>query len=125
MPLSARTPLAAALLAVWAVAPVCGQVWHEGFETSQPSWRIAGGDTRYRILQQQRVQGIAHTGNGCEWLQLESEDGTSVYIAHDVGRPAVIDELLPSVWLKSDRPGVQLAVRIVLPRSPTRRPVGR
>ncbi len=121
MPLSARTPLAAALLAVWAVAPVCGQVWHEGFETSQPSWRIAGGDTRYRILQQQRLQGESHTGNGCEWLQLESEHGTCVYIAHDVGRPAVIEELLPSVWVKADRPGVQLAVRIALPRTADRR----
>ena len=29
----------------------------------------------------------------------------------------MIDELAPSVWIKSDRPGLQLAARIVLPRT--------
>ena len=104
-----------------AAAPLCGQVWHEGFETAQPSWRNVGGDTRYRILQQQRLQSDSHSGSGCEWLQLESERGGCVYIAHDVGRPAVIEELSPSVWVKADRPGVQLAARIVLPRTVDRR----
>ena len=93
------------------------QVWHEGFETSQPSWRNVGGDTRYRILGQARLQGESHSGNGCEWLRLESERGTRIYLAHDVGRPSVIEELAPSVWVKADRPGLQLAARIVLPRS--------
>jgi len=37
--------------------------------------------------------------------------------AHDVGRPRVIDELLLTVWLKSDRSGLQLAARVVLPRT--------
>jgi hypothetical protein len=121
MPFPAKTILAAVLLAVLSASPAPAQVWHEGFETSQPSWRNVGGDTQYRILQQQRLQGESHSGNGCEWLRLESERGTAIYIAHDVGRPSVIDELLPSVWVKADRPGVQLAARIVLPRTPDRR----
>ena len=29
----------------------------------------------------------------------------------------MIDELVPSVWIKSDRSGLSLAVRIVLPRT--------
>ncbi len=121
MPFPAKATLAAVLLAVLSVSQGRAQVWHEGFETSQPSWRNVGGDTQYRILQQERVQGESHSGNGCESLRLESERGTTIYIAHDVGRPSIIDELSPSVWVKADRPGVQLAARIVLPRTPDRR----
>jgi len=117
MPFSARTTIAALLLTVLSAPEGRAQTWHEGFETSQPSWRDAGGDARYRILQQERLRGDGHTGNGCEWLRLEAEGGTHIYLAHDVGRPSVIDELAPSVWVKSDRPGLQLAARIVLPRT--------
>jgi hypothetical protein len=91
--------------------------WHEGFEGPQVSWRDAGGDARYRIQQHQRVQGTAHTGNGSEWLRLEGDAGSSLQFSHGVGRPQVIDELSPSVWIKSDRTGLQLAARVVLPRS--------
>ncbi len=91
--------------------------WHEGFEGPEPSWQDAGGDARYRVVEHRRLQGDAHAGSGCEWLRVEADGGSHVYFAHDVGRPRVIDDLVPSVWIKSDRPGVQLAARIVLPRS--------
>ena len=117
---SARRPTIAALLLASLLAAGAAHAqtaWHEGFEAGQPSWRPSGGDAQYRILQHQRLQGDAHTGNGCEWLRLEADGGSCVYIAHDVGRPAVIDDLAVSVWLRSDRPGLQLAARVVLPRS--------
>ena len=81
------------------------------------SWRDAGGDAQYRILDHRRVQNEAHTGKGCEWLRLSANGGSYVHIAHDVGRPIVIDELMPSLWIKSDRSGMQLLARIVLPRT--------
>ncbi len=95
--------------------------WHEGFEGPDPSWRNAGGDAIYHILQQQRVQGHAHSGQRSEWLKLVGNNGTSAYISHDVGRPRVIDELLPSVWIWSDRSGLQFAADVVLPRAIDRR----
>ena len=115
----ARTHTAALLVAVLAIpaAAHAQTAWHEGFEGPQPSWRDAGGNAQYRVLQHQRLQGNAHTGNGCEWLQIEGDGGSHVYFAHDVGRPRIIDELAPSVWIKSDRPGPHLAVRVVLPRT--------
>ena len=38
-------------------------------------------------------------------------------MAHDIGRPRVCEELTPSVWIRSDRAGLQLATQIVLPRT--------
>ncbi len=95
--------------------------WQEGFESAQPSWRSAGGDAHWRIVQQQRVQGQAHSGRRSEWLQIVGDNGTSAYIGHEVGRPRVIDELLPSVWILSDRAGLQFAADIILPRAIDRR----
>jgi len=110
----------AAVLVTLLLVPAAARAqtaWYEGFEGPQPSWQDAGGDAQYRVLQHQRVQQNAHAGTGCEWLQIEGDGGSYAYFAHDVGRPRVIDELAPSVWIKADRPNLNLAVRVVLPRT--------
>lgn len=116
---SSRPIVAVFLLAVASASgTVFGQTaWYENFEGMEASWREAEGNTQYRILDHGRVQNEAHTGKGSEWLRLSASGGSYVYIAHDVGRPIVIDELMPSVWIKSDKVGMQLAARIVLPRT--------
>ncbi|MGW8258428.1 MAG: hypothetical protein ACWGMZ_13160, partial [Thermoguttaceae bacterium] len=91
--------------------------WFEGFESPEISWRDAGASATYQILQHSRIQNDAHTGKGCEWLKVAAKDGCSLQLTHDVGRPGIIDELMPSVWVKSDRAGVQILARIVLPRT--------
>jgi len=116
-----------AVLIVTAALPVagigslpraCGQsAWCERFEGPEPTWRDAGGDTRYRIENHRREQGRAHTGKRCERLSLHVGHGSRVCISHPLDRPRVIDELTPTVWVKSDRSGLQLLARVVLPRT--------
>jgi hypothetical protein len=90
----------------------------EDFEGPNPSWVEAGGDAPHVLQAHRRVPGVAHRGQGCEWFQLSTgQGGSAVYIAHDIGCPWVIEDLRPSVWVKSDRPGVQLLVEVVLPRT--------
>jgi len=111
--------LLAGLLTTLAVGPLAlcdPSAWYEGFEGPQPSWRPAGGNAQHRVDLHQRIQGEAHTGSGCEVLRVEGSGGSVVYFSHDVGQPQVIAELLPTVWVKADRPGIQLAAEIVLPR---------
>jgi hypothetical protein len=43
--------------------------------------------------------------------------GSYVYFAYPTGQARVIDELKPSVWMKSDRQGLEILARIVLPRT--------
>ncbi len=105
------------VLVAWLTAMTHAQAWHEDFEGQNPSWSDAGGNAPFRLVQQQRLLGNAHSGNGCEWLQVEGNAGSRVYFAHDVGHPRIIEELTPSVWIKSDRGGLSLAVRVVLPRT--------
>ena len=110
---------AAGMLAMLALpASAHGQTaWYEGFEGPEPTWQIAAANAQYRIQRHQRVHGEAHTGDGCERLTLLGSGGTYVYISHEIGHPRVIDELLPTVSIKSDRPGLQLMARVVLPRT--------
>ncbi|MFH1920570.1 MAG: hypothetical protein ABIP48_11870 [Planctomycetota bacterium] len=91
--------------------------WYEGFEGPETSWRAEGGDARFEVLAHRRVGDEAFTGSGCEHVAISAAQGTHVYLSHDVGQPRVIDELLPTVELKSDHAGLELLARIVLPRT--------
>ena len=100
--------------------------WQESFEGPNPSWQDAGGDARYSIQQHRRLPGAGHTGQGCEWVELAGQGGSCVYLGHEVGRPWVIEDLRPAVWVRSDRAGLQFLAEIALPRTPdprTGRPV--
>lgn len=122
--------LALAILAAWSAgAAALGQqqaAWYEGFEGPQPSWRLAGGNARYQLEFQQRIRGEAHGGEGCERLRISGTGGSEIYFGHDVGHPLIIPDLLPTLWIKADRPGIQLAAQVVLPATldpRTRRPL--
>ncbi len=91
--------------------------WHEPFEGPETSWRDSGGNAQYGISGHIRQQGQARSGDGCERLKVTGTAGTYVHVSHDVGRPWVIEELSPSVWVKSDRAGLQLVSRVALPRT--------
>jgi hypothetical protein len=104
-------------VAVASAGMVSGQsVWYEAFEGVDVSWRAASGDVRYRVLEHQRTGG-AHTGEKCEWFKVSADGGTTLNVAHDVGHPRVIAELLPTVWIRADRPGLWLAANVVFPRT--------
>jgi len=110
-------PAAYCLLVFLVAASASAEPWHEDFEGPGASWRRAGGDVRVTAERHQRVAGDAYAGRQCEWFQVAGQGGTSVYVSHAVGRPRVIPELAASVWVKSDRPGIQIFARVVLPRT--------
>jgi hypothetical protein len=120
-PGSSRVCLAAILALVvsaFAATTVRAQsAWYEGFEGPQVSWQPAGGVGRFQLLVHDRARGEAHTGDGCERLRIDAPNASAIYLSHNIGGARVIDELLPTVWLRSDRAGLQMLVRIVLPRT--------
>ncbi len=111
---------AAAALAVYLVWLAAGNArgdFRENFESPQTSWTFAAADAPYRLHQHGRVNSGAHWGQGCEQLRLETGAGTHVYFSHAIDNPRVHEELSPGVWVKADRPGVQLLARVVFPRA--------
>ena len=123
MPLSrpiSRLALLAALpgLLLASVRPLTAQTaWYEGFEGPDPSWKELGGNVAYQVDGHQRVRGVAYSGEGCEWIRVTGSGGSQIYFGHDVGRARVIEELLPTVRVRSDRAGLQVLARVVLPRT--------
>jgi hypothetical protein len=87
------------------------------FESAELSWRLAEADCSARIAVQQRSFQQPHAGQACEHLKVEASRGTYVYVTHDIDHARVIAELSPTVWVRSDRPGIQLLARVVLPRA--------
>ncbi|MBN1588378.1 MAG: hypothetical protein JW888_02580, partial [Pirellulales bacterium] len=104
-------------LAIGTATACGGTPWHEDFEDTLPSWREAGGDISGSMDRHQRVVDHAYAGQRCEWFRVIGQGGTNFYVSHNVGRPKVIPELQGSVWVKSDRAGIQVFARVVLPRT--------
>ena len=113
-----RTVRLACAIALLGTSTAVGQSsFHEGFEGPEPVLKPAGGDAPYRLSAQQIVRHAPHSGVGCEVLKIAAENGQSVYFSLDTGAGLVIADLTPSVWLKADRPGLQVFLRVVLPRT--------
>jgi hypothetical protein len=91
--------------------------FHEGFEGPTPSLQAAGGDATYRLAAQVRSKQSPHGGVFCEALKVVGDNGQSVYFDLEIGQALIISELTPSVWVRSDRPGLQVFARAVLPRA--------
>ena len=91
--------------------------FQDTFETSEPSWQLHHSDCRARILVQKRQFTQAHSGAGCEFLDLQMDRGTYAHLTYKIPHLRVIDELEPSLWIKSNRKQLQLLARVVLPRT--------
>ncbi len=98
----------------------CAQAVEERFESAEVSWKLVDSDSSAQILAHERVFTAAHSGQGCEHVRLGVGQGTYAYLAHKVEPSRIIGELAPSLWVKADRPGIRLMVRVVLPRSKDR-----
>ncbi|HEX3726330.1 MAG TPA: hypothetical protein VHV08_08805, partial [Pirellulales bacterium] len=110
-----------AILMVWLSTiplPLAAQsVVRDDFEGPELSLDEVGGDAAFRFESHARIPQEAHAGRWCERVAVRGNGGTYVYVSHAVRPARVISELVTSVWVKADRPGLQLAVRVALPRS--------
>ncbi len=109
------TSLALAALSAPAVAQ---GVLRDDFESPETIMKAAGGDARHQVTAHSRVETCPHSGRRSEHLSINSGGGTAIYYSYPVRPARVINELAASLWVRSDRPGLQVAVRVVLPRSP-------
>lgn len=87
-----------------------------GFEAREPVWVPGTADAPYKETAHRLTDETAHEGNRSEFIEIEAQPGNYIYYAYPVGRAPVSDELTVSLWVKANRPGVQLLARVVLPR---------
>lgn len=91
--------------------------WSEKFETMTPTWRTLRNTRGCAIVRQERTNSDSHRGNGSEHFEFQFSEQGEFYLGHTLDYPWIIDEISPSLWIKSNAPGITVAAQIVLPRS--------
>lgn len=92
------------------------QVHRNSFEGRNPSWEKGPSDAECKELAHDMTDQTAHTGQLSEHIQLNAEVGSHIHYLYPVGRAPVGEELNVSLWVKANRPGMQIMARVVLPR---------
>lgn len=92
------------------------QVHRNSFEARETAWQRGTTDAAFRETTHDMTDATAHTGQLSEHIALTAERGSQIYYFYPTGRAPVTDELSVSVWVKANRPGAQVAARIVLPK---------
>lgn len=92
------------------------QIHRNAFESRNPMWQKGQADAPHKELVHDVTTQTAKGGQQSEHIQLTTEKGSYIYYTYPVGRADLVEELTLSLWLKANRPGVQLLARLVLPR---------
>ena len=91
--------------------------FRDGFEGPEISWRVAAGDATFRVERHERRRGQSHSGLWAEAIRISANPGESVFAEYSTPAFRVIAETMASLWVKADRPGLQILGRVALPRT--------
>ncbi len=117
-----RRPIALSLLAhsliLIATAPSSAQI-EIGFEQGSPSWQLRETDCAIptSAWTQRRTTDEKRSGQTSEQFRFQTGHGTKIMVAQTIEPSYLIPELQPELWIKSNRPGVRMLARIVIPKS--------
>ena len=92
------------------------QVLQFGFEGKETFFRQGKSDANIALIKHQLSDESAHTGQKSELIQFTAGNGQFAHFFYDFGQAQVTDELNISLWVKANRPGMQLFCRVVLPK---------
>jgi hypothetical protein len=95
--------------------PTGSDVLRDGFETPEPSWQRESVDTTVKLEVQDRSDRAAHDGRLSERFRFEAGNGSQFFVSYATPPVPVSDELSISLYARSNRAGVRIYARIVLP----------
>ncbi len=90
-------------------------VIRDGFETSRPVWNQEQTDATIGLIAHDRSQRAAHEGKTSEHIQFTAGLGSGFYFSYALPKVVIQDDLRVSLLVRSNRPGVQIFARVVLP----------
>lgn len=89
-------------------------IHRNGFE-SKPMWTKGGFDAPYQEIAHKIDDREPHNGQGCEFIELDVKQGTHIHYMYPVGKAPINEELRIALWVRANRPGIELLARVVLP----------
>jgi hypothetical protein len=90
-------------------------VLRDGFETPEPVWQREYTDTTVKLQSQERSERAAHGGRLSERFQFEAGNGSQFFVSYATPKIPVSDDLSVSLYVRSNRSGVRIFARVVLP----------
>src|SRR5262245_11277991 len=87
----------------------------QGFEGREPLWTPGAADVTYKETVHQLTEETAHEGHRSESIEVQAQQGSYIYYTYPIGRAPISEDMLTGLWIKANRPGVQLLARLVLP----------
>lgn len=98
-------------------------VLRDGFETPGVGWTEEVGDVRRTVQVHERTSSSVHSGKQSEHIGISADRGTHLFYSYTIGRAPLVENPHISLWVKADRPGIQLLARVVFPheRDPSSR----
>lgn len=124
MPLWRLPTLCTALLCAALLAPLrvgAEPALLERYDGPSTSWSPVPNRFGVRVLQHDRVRQDSQHGTGAELVRLTGPPGYSGMLISPIGHAPILDDLSVQVRLRCNHPGVQLALRVVLPRETDQR----
>jgi hypothetical protein len=110
----------AALVVGWAALATLSlqgqQIHRNPFEGRRTAWQRGPADVPFTELEHKLTTQTAKGGQQCEHIRLSAERGSHIYYVYPIGKADLIEELTLSLWLKANRPGIQLFARLVFPK---------
>jgi hypothetical protein len=95
--------------------PAGAGILTDGFETPQPVWQREYTDTTVRLHAHDRSNRASHGGQLSEHFQFESGIGSQFFVSYALPRVLVTSELSLSLYVRSNKQGVHLYAKVILP----------
>lgn len=108
--------LSLALVALFGSRIAAQQVHRNGFESQKTTWVKSTADAQFIETAHAISDEGAHDGQRSEFIQLHAKPGNFIYYQYGVGKGPLSDEFNARIWVKSNRPGIQLMARLILPK---------
>lgn len=89
------------------------------FNGPETTWQVVDDEHIGRVLAHECAAGGARDSTGFERIVIAAPGGQSVQLICPTARVAVLEELEVRIWVKANRPDIQLAAQVALPRSAT------
>lgn len=96
----------------WAFAQT--SILRNGFETKL-GWIKGGFDAQYEELAHKIDDRDPHSGKNSEYIEIDAKPGKGIHYTYAIGKAPINEETRAAVWLRSNRPGMTLMARVVLP----------
>ncbi|MDR1959472.1 MAG: hypothetical protein LBQ54_10615 [Planctomycetaceae bacterium] len=88
----------------------------DSFDSEFPTWEILTLDPFAKVTSQKRVSKEARSGL-CESVTIQSRDEGTVFLGHTIAYPCLIEDLQPTLWVKSDHLEICAAIQVALPET--------